>query len=241
MPRMKGAELITDYLVKNGIPYVFGICGHGNVGMLDPLYEARDRITLVSPRHEQVAAHMADAYFRVRHKPVATLTSCGPGSCNIIMPLACALTDSSALLAITANVPTSQFTRSPFQEVNKHFQADFVNIVRPVVKRSFQPTRVDMLPLAMRQAMTTMLSGRPGPVNVDVPFNVFQEEDDVEMPPRAPAFNTQRSGASPEEVVASLDLILAAQRPVIFIGHGVTLSEASRELTEFVKRLGIPV
>ena len=87
MARMKGAELITEYLIKNKIPYLFGICGHGNVGMLDPLYHARDRIKLISPRHEQVAAHMADAYFRVRHEPVATLTSCGPGSCNIVMPL----------------------------------------------------------------------------------------------------------------------------------------------------------
>ena len=241
MPRMKGAELITEYLIANDIPYVFGICGHGNVGMLDPLYAARDRITLISPRHEQVAAHMADAYFRVRHKPVATLTSCGPGSCNIIMPLACALTDSSALLAITANVPTQQFNRSPFQEVNRHFQADFVNIVRPVVKRSFQPTRVDMLPLALRQATTAMLSGRPGPVNIDVPFNVFQEEDDVELPPPAPPLNAQRGGAAPEEIARALDLILAARRPVLFIGHGVTLSEAGRELTEFAKKLGIPV
>jgi len=241
MPRTKGAELITEYLIANDIPYVFGICGHGNVGMLDPLYQARDRIKLISPRHEQVAAHMADAYFRVRHQPVATLTSCGPGSCNIIMPLACALTDSSAMLAITANVPTSQFNRSPFQEINRHFQADFVNIVRPVVKRSFQPTRVDMLPLALRQAMTTMLSGRPGPVNVDVPFNVFQEEDDVELPPPAPPLNAQRSGASPEEISRALDMILAAQQPVIFIGHGVTLSEASRELTDFARTLGIPV
>jgi acetolactate synthase I/II/III large subunit len=241
MPRMKGAELITEYLIANDIPYVFGICGHGNVGMLDPLYEARDRITLVSPRHEQVAAHMADAYFRVRHKPVATLTSCGPGSCNIIMPLACALTDSSALLAITANVPTQQFNRSPFQEINRHFQADFVNIVRPVVKRSFQPTRVDMLPLALRQAMTAMLSGRPGPVNVDVPFNVFQEDEEIDMPPPAPPLNAQRGGASPEEVSRALDLVLAARRPVLFIGHGVTLSEASRELTAFAKKLAIPV
>ena len=241
MPKMKGAELITEYLIANDIPYVFGICGHGNVGMLDPLYQARDRIRLISPRHEQVAAHMADAYFRVRHKPVATLTSCGPGSCNIIMPLATALTDSSAMLAITANVPTSQFNRSPFQEVNRHFQADFVNIVRPVVKRSFQPTRVDMLPLALRQAMTTMLSGRPGPVNVDVPFNVFQEEDEVEMPPPAPPFNTQRSGASPEEIARALDMLSRARRPVLFIGHGVTLAEASAELTQFVRRLGIPV
>ncbi len=241
MSRMKGAELIVEYLIENDIPYVFGICGHGNVGMLDPLYAARDRITLISPRHEQVAAHMADAYFRIRHKPAATLTSCGPGSCNIIMPLACALTDSSALLAITANVPTQQFNRSPFQEINRHFQADFVNIVRPVVKRSFQPTRVDMLPLALRQAMTAMLSGRPGPVNVDVPFNVFQEEDEVELPPPAPPFNAQRSGAAPEQVSRALDMIVAARRPVLFIGHGVTLSEASRELTEFAHRLGIPV
>jgi acetolactate synthase I/II/III large subunit len=238
---MKGADLITEYLIANKIPYVFGICGHGNVGMLDSLYAARDRIKLVSPRHEQVAAHMADAYFRVRHEPVATLTSCGPGSCNIVMPLACAISDSSALLAITANVPTSQFNRSPFQEINKHFQADFPNIIRPVVKRSFQPTRVDMLPLALRQAMTTMLSGRPGPVNVDVPFNVFQEEDDVSVPPPAPPFNTQRSGASPDEIAACIDLILKARRPVIFIGHGVTLSEASKELTEFAHRRQIPV
>jgi acetolactate synthase I/II/III large subunit len=241
MPSMKGAELITEYLIANDIPYVFGICGHGNVGMLDALYEARDRIRMISPRHEQVAAHMADAYFRVRHKPVATLTSCGPGSCNIVMPLAVALSDSSAVFAITANVPTSQFNRSPFQEINRHHQADFPNIIRPVVKRSFQPTRVDMLPLALRQAMTTMLSGRPGPVNLDVPFNVFQEEDDVELPPAAPPLNAQRSGAAPEEVAAAADLLGRAARPVIFIGHGVTLSEAGGELTALVHRLGIPV
>ena len=241
MPRMKGAELITEYLIRSRIPYVFGICGHGNVGMLDALYDARDRIKLVSPRHEQVAGHMADAYFRVRHEPVATLTSCGPGSANIVMPLAVALSDSSALLAITANVPTSQFNRSPFQEVNRHYQADLVNVIRPVVKRSFQPTRVDMLPLALRQATTTMLSGRPGPVNVDVPYNVFQEADDVELPPAAPPFGAQRSGASPEQVAAALEMLLQSKRPVFFVGHGVTLSEASAELTETAHKLGVPV
>src|SRR5215510_3053331 len=88
MPRMKGADVIIEYLIDGKIPYVFGLCGHGNVGILDSLYEARDRITLVSPRHEQVAAHMADAYFRVRHEAVATLTSCGPGSdgCFTMVP-----------------------------------------------------------------------------------------------------------------------------------------------------------
>ena len=241
MARMKGAELIADYLIANKIPYVFGICGHGNVGMLDALYEARDRIKLVSPRHEQVAAHMADAYFRVRHEAVATLTSCGPGSCNIVMPLAVALSDSSAMLAITANVPTSQFNRSPFQEINRHHQADFPSIIRPVVKRSFQPTRVDMLPLALRQAASLMVSGRPGPVNVDVPFNVFQEEDEVELPPPAPPLHTHRGGAAPEEISAAAEMIRAARRPVLFVGHGVTLSEASEELTELAHRLHVPV
>src|SRR5262249_26062707 len=241
MPRMKGADLITEHLIRNRIPYVFGICGHGNVGMLDALYAARDRIKLVSPRHEQVAAHMADAYFRVRHEPVATLTSCGPGSANIVMALAVALSDSSAMLAITANVPTQQFNRSPFQEINRHYQADFVNVIRPVVKRSFQPTRVDMLPLALRQAMTTMLSGRPGPVNLDVPYNVFQEADEVEVPPSAPPFGAQRSGAASEQIAAALNMLAQAKRPVFFVGHGVTLSEGGADLTELAHKLGIPV
>jgi len=181
--KRKGGELIAEFLVKEKIPYVFGICGHGNVGLLDPLYQVRDQVKLVSPRHEQTAAHMADGYFRVKHKPVATLTSTGPGSANLIMALAVAQTDSSALLAITANVPTSQFNRGPFQELNRHNQADFPNVIRPVVKRSFQPTRVDMLPLALRQAITTATSGRPGPVNLDVPFNLFQEEAEVDLEP----------------------------------------------------------
>ena len=241
MPKMKGATLISEFLVKEKIPYVFGICGHGNVGLLDGLYEVRDRIKLVSPRHEQVAGHMADGYFRVKHQPVATLTSTGPGSANLIMALAVAQTDSSALLAITANVPTSQFNRGPFQELNRHNQADFPNVIRPVVKRSFQPSRVDMLPLALRQAVTTMTSGRPGPVNVDIPFNLFREEADVQLEAAWDGHNLRRSGASPEDIQRTLDMVLQAKRPVIFIGHGVTLSEASGELTEFAHALQIPV
>ena len=238
---MKGATLISEFLVKEKIPYVFGICGHGNVGLLDGLYEVRDKIKLVAPRHEQVAGHMADGYFRVKHQPVATLTSTGPGSANLIMALAVAQTDSSAILAITANVPTSQFNRGPFQELNRHNQADFPNVIRPVVKRSFQPSRVDMLPLALRQAVTTMTSGRPGPVNVDIPFNLFQEEADVQPEPEWDGFNLRRSGVSPEDIQKSLDMVLQAKRPVMFIGHGVTLSEASKELTEFAHALQIPV
>lgn len=241
MARKKGAEYIVDMLIREKIDHVFGICGHGNVGLLDELYKARDQIRLVSPRHEQTAGHMADAYFRVKHRVAATLTSCGPGSANLVMALAVAQTDSSAFLAMTANVPTSQFNRSPFQEVNRHYQADFPNIIRPVVKRAFQPTRVEQLPLMMRQAVTTMTSGRPGPVNVDIPFDLFQEEAEIEGEPTWDGFNLRRSGAAPEDVKAVVDLLLAARRPVLFVGHGVTLSEAGSELTELARWLGVPV
>ena len=240
MPKMKGAELIAEFLIQEKIPYIFGLCGHGNVGMLDALYD-RNRIKLISPRHEQTAGHMADAYFRVRHEPVATLTSCGPGSANLVMALANAMADSSAFLAITANVPTSQFNRGPFQEIHRHYQADFPSVVRPVVKRSFQPTRVDMLPLALRQAMTTMTTGRPGPVQLDIPYNVFQEEDEVTVPEPTRLSRRERPGAAPEEMATVMRMIEAARRPVFFIGHGVTLAEAGGELTEAVARLGIPV
>lgn len=241
MPRMKGAEYIVDFLVREKIPYVFGICGHGTVGLLDELYNARDKIKMISPRHEQTAGHMADAYFRVKHQAVATLTSCGPGSANLVMALALAQADSSAFLAITANVPTSQFNRSPFQEINRHYQADFPNIVRPVVKRAFQATRVKQLPLMMRQAVTTMTSGRPGPVSLDIPFDVFQEEDDIAPEAAWNGFNLRRSGASPGDVKSTADMLLSAKSPVLFIGHGVTLSEAGNELTELAQQLSIPV
>ncbi|QHE84295.1 thiamine pyrophosphate-binding protein [Hydrogenophaga sp. BPS33] len=241
MPRMKGSALIADYLIQEKVPYVFGICGHGNVGMLDALYERRDQIRLISPRHEQCAGHMADAYFRVKHKPVATLTSTGPGSANMVMSLATALSDSSAFLAITSNVPTSQHNRGPFQELYKHNQADLAQVLRPVVKRAFQPSRVDMLPLALRQAMDTMVTGRPGPVNLDIPYNVYQEEDEVEIPPSSHVHLTHRPGASREDLKATLMLLADARRPVVFIGHGATLSEAGAEITALADLLGIPV
>jgi acetolactate synthase I/II/III large subunit len=238
---MKGSEVISQYLVKQKVPYVFGICGHGNVGMLDALHDVRDKVQLVSPRHEQCAGHMADAYFRVRHAPVATLTSTGPGSANMVMSLATALADSSAFLAITSNVPTSQMNRGPFQELYKHNQADFPSVLKPVVKRSFQPSRVDMLPLALRQAFDTMVTGRPGPVNLDIPYNLYQEDAPVEVPALSHELGLHRPAASVADIQKIIGLLRASARPVFFIGHGVTLSEAGPALTALSKRLGVPV
>ena len=145
----------------------------------------------------------------------------------MVMALATALSDSSAFLAITSNVPTSQMNRAPFQELYKHNQADFSSVLRPVVKRSFQPTRVDMLPLAMRQAFDTMVTGRPGPVNVDIPYNVYQEEADVAVPAASHTLGSHRPAASADDMAKVVAMLREARRPVFFVGHGLTLSEAA--------------
>jgi acetolactate synthase-1/2/3 large subunit len=240
---MNGGEIIVEYLAREKVPYVFGLCGHGNIGLLDALYDRTDAIRTISTRHEQTAGHMADAYFRVAHRPVATLTSCGPGSANLPIALACAFMDSSALLAITGNVPTSQFNRAAFQETYRHFQADFPSVIRPYVKRSWQPTRTDMLPTALRQAFATMLGGRPGPVNLDVPFNVFKEPAEVDVPEPGAwrAGISSRSGGDPETIRRAVELLREARRPLVYVGHGVTLSEGEAELTALARRLRIPV
>src|SRR5262249_14322890 len=109
-------------------------------------------ITSYSVRHESVAGFMADVYYRVAGRPAVTFTSCGPGSANIPVCLANAYFDSVPYLAITGNVPTSQFNRGAFQETYRHYQADFPSAVRPFCKRVFQPTRAEQVPLFMRQA-----------------------------------------------------------------------------------------
>jgi acetolactate synthase-1/2/3 large subunit len=240
---LKGAELIVDFLVRKHVPYVFGLCGHGILGFLDAVYDRRSELTAVSVHHEAAAGFMADAYYRVAHQPVATFTSCGPGSANLPVAVASAFMDSSALMAITGNVPTSQWNRGPFQETGRHFQGDVVNAFRPYVKRSFQATRADMLPLALKLAYSTMLSGRPGPVHLDVPLNVFVEPVDgaiagIELTDSA---IPRRSGADPHAVAQAIEMLKHASRPVIVAGHGVEISEAESELLALASRLHVPV
>jgi acetolactate synthase-1/2/3 large subunit len=237
---MKGAEIMVEYLIKEKVPYLFGVCGHGNIGFLDAACDAADRIKTISVHHEQAAGYMADAYYKVKHEPVATFTSCGPGSCNMPVALAGAMMDSSAFLAITGNVPTTQFNRMPFQETGRYFQGDFPSVIRPLVKKSFQPTRVEMLPLAMKQAFGLLRTGRPGPVNIDVPLNVFQETADVVVPDPDPRVKQ----GYPGDLAAldqALDLLLAAKRPVILVGQGGLIGEASDALMDFLKVMRIPV
>jgi acetolactate synthase I/II/III large subunit len=243
LTRMNGGQIIVDYLIQENVCHAFGLCGHGNISFIDALYERSAEITSYSVRHESVSGFMADVYYRVAGRPTATFTSCGPGSANIPVCLANAYFDSVPYLAITGNVPTSQFNRGAFQETYRHYQADFPSVVRPFCKRVFQPTRAEQVPLFVRQAWKTMLTGRPGPVVLDVPFDIFKEEADVEMP-QAKDWNANiscRCGADPDGVRKAVDILLDAKRPVIMVGQGVKYAAATGELVRLAERLQIPV
>jgi len=243
MARMNGGQIIVDYLIQEKVPYLFGLCGHGNISLIDAFYERSSEIKALSVHHESVSGFMADVYYRVSGQPVATFTSCGPGSANMPICLANSYFDSVPFLAITGNVPTSQFNRGAFQETYRQYQADYPSTVRAYCKRVFQPTRADMVALAVRQAWKTMVTGRPGPVVLDVPFDIFKEETDLEMPMAADwdANISCRCGADPDGLRRAVDMLVAAERPVILVGQGVKYGRATEELLAVAERLKIPV
>src|SRR5882672_11086462 len=240
---LNGAQVIVDYLIQEKVPYAFGLCGHGNIQFIDALFERQSDIKTISVHHESVAGFMADVYYRVSGRPTATFTSCGPGSANLPISLANAFLDSVPFMAVTGNVPTSQFNRGAFQELYRHYQADFPSTVRSYCKKVFQPTRGEQVPLMVRQAWKTMVTGRPGPVVLDVPFDVFLEAAAEEAPrPEDWSANiSSRCGADPEGVTKAVDMLLAAERPTIIVGQGVRYGGASDDLLRLAERLQIPV
>ena len=155
---LDGGQMIVDYLIQNDVPYAFGLCGHGNIGFIDALHERQGDIKTISTHHESVAGFMADVYYRVSGQPTATFTSCGPGSANMPIALGNAFLDSVPFLAVTGNVPTSQFNRGAFQELYRHHQADFPSTVRAYCKRVYQPTRGEQMPHTIREAWKTMVT-----------------------------------------------------------------------------------
>ena len=240
---LNGGQMIIDYLIRENVPYIFGLCGHGNIGVIDAMYERADDIKTISVHHESVSGFMADVFYRVSGQPTATFTSCGPGSANLPIALGNAFLDSVPFLAITGNVPTSQFNRGAFQELYRHYQADFPSTVQAYCKRVYQPTRGEQVPLMVRQAWKTMVTGRPGPVVLDVPFDIFKEAAAEETPrPEEWSRNiSSRCGADPEGFGKTVDMLLAAERPVIVVGQGVRYGGAAEELLALAEKLQIPV
>ena len=143
MPRYTGGQFVINHLVAEGVSHLFGVAGHGVLGLLDAGYDYRDSIKLVMARHEEVAGFMADGFYRVAHRPAATFTSSGPGSINLLIALAEAMSDSVPFLSITGNVATEQFNSGALQELYRQKEADWPSVVRHYVKQTFHANRVE--------------------------------------------------------------------------------------------------
>jgi acetolactate synthase-1/2/3 large subunit len=237
-----GGELIADYLIEEGVPYVCGIPGHGDMGIFDAFKDRADRITVLQARHEQSAGHIADAYFRACGRPLATLTSIGPGSANLTMALATAYVDSQALIAITGGVQSYMDGTGVLQELERQRDADFPSVLRPVVKRGFTVHRVDQLPRALHRAFNVALDGRPGPVHIDVPIDVQalggegHRLDAGRHRPTHPAAHPDPAGI--EQIAAAL---VGAARPAILAGGGCIQAGAGAALRRVAELAQAPV
>src|SRR5712691_696339 len=163
--------LLTEYLERIGVEVIFGLCGHTVIALLDAL--AKSGIRFVSTRHEQVAAHAADGYARASGKPGVVLSHLGPGLTNACTGVANAALDSTPMVVIAGDVPSYYHGRHPHQEVNLHQDADQFQIYRPFCKRVYRVDRVEDLPRVIERAFHLAQAGRPGPVLVDVPMDLF--------------------------------------------------------------------
>lgn len=240
MTVMSGAQSIVKCLEQLGVEYAFGICGHGNLPLLDAL--ADSSIKFISVHHEQVAVHAADAYFRFAHRPAAVITTVGPGASNTITGLLDAALDSSALIMIAGGVPSAYAGRDPLQEISLHHDDEQADIFKPAVKRVLRPGQASALPNLVAKAFNFATSGCPGPVMLHVPLDFLCEREDFSVDEDV---NRRAAGSRPrstqDAVTQAIDLLLSAERPLIYAGGGVLLSEASEELTRFAEALEIPV
>lgn len=232
------AVQLTEYLERVGVELIFGMCGHSLVQMLDAL--DRSSIRFVSCRHEQLAAHIADGYARVRGKPGVVMTHVGPGLTNAITGIATASLDCVPMVVITGNVQSYCHGRGPHQEVNLHADNDQIEICRPICKRVYRVGRAEDLPRVMERAFHLAQSGRPGVVLVDVPMDFFS----AELPRGAfarlpsPMVNPTIDVAQARHIASAL---ATAQRPVILAGGGVHIARASAELQALAEALEVPV
>jgi acetolactate synthase-1/2/3 large subunit len=243
MAEIRGCDLVVEYLIKEKVPYLFGYAGHGAVGLLDGVFNHRDELKIVFPRIESGAGYMADAYYRASGEVIPVYTSTGPGPMLLTVAMSNAFYDSSAFVALTGQVATNQYDSGALQEEYRHHQADFPSLAKVITKRSYQAHSVEDLAKFVPKAFKLARTGRPGPVHVDVPYDLWIRQADVEVPEpeeRSRMLNWRTPG-SPEAVARALDMLLGARRPLVLAGGGVIHSEASAELAAFAEHTGIPV
>ena len=232
--QLNGAEIVIECLKEQGVDTVFGYPGGAILNVYDELYKHRDEIRHILTSHEQGASHAADGYARATGKVGVCLATSGPGATNLVTGIATAYMDSIPIVAITCNVGVSLLGKDSFQEI------DITGITLPITKYNFTVKDVSDLADTIRKAFRIAKSGRPGPVLIDIPKDVTAnvteyEYKEAEQPARSEV------QISREELDSALSMIRASRRPVVFVGGGAVLSDASDELFEFVEKVDAPV
>ena len=232
--QLNGAEILIECLKEQGVDTVFGYPGGAILNVYDELYKHRDEIRHILTSHEQGASHAADGYARATGKVGVCLATSGPGATNLVTGIATAYMDSIPIVAITCNVGVSLLGKDSFQEI------DITGITLPITKYNFIVKDVSDLADTIRKAFRIAKSGRPGPVLIDIPKDVTAnvteyEYKEAEQPARSEV------QISREELDSALSMIRASRRPVVFVGGGAVLSDASDELFEFVEKVDAPV
>jgi len=236
---MTGAMFIAECLKQEGVTKVFGQCGHTNYALIDAC--RLHGIEYVSFRHEQMAAHAADAYFRVSHKLAVLNVHLSPGMTNALTGVVSAAADCTPMLVICGNTPAYNHAREPHQGIRFHADASQGDIYRPICKRVWRVDDVNLLADVMPRALNLAQTGRPGAVLIDVPMDVFSAHINAEAVTVARRPSHGRAVGSSAGIAEAACLLLAAAKPVIFAGNGVLLSEASEELKELAELMQIPV
>jgi acetolactate synthase-1/2/3 large subunit len=237
MEMMSGAAMVVRTLKDIGVKHVFGYPGGAVLDIYDALY-AQEDVEHILVRHEQAAAHMADGYARATGKTGTVLVTSGPGATNTITGIATAFMDSIPMVVLSGQVPTKHIGEDAFQET------DMVGCSRPIVKHSFLVKRAVDIPMAIAKAYYIANTGRPGPVVVDLPKDIVnvQEEYPYEFPNDVTmrSYNPTLKGNS-KQIKKAVKSLLAAKRPILYVGGGAIIAEASDLVTEIAERLQAPV
>ncbi len=237
---MTGAMFMAECLRQEGVTKVFGQCGHTNYGLIDACRKLG--IDYVSFRHEQMAAHAADAYFRVTHKLAVLNVHISPGMTNALTGVVTAAADCTPMVVIAGNTPSYHHAREPHQGIRFHADASQGDIYRPVCKRVWRVDDAKYLRDVMPRALNVAQTGRPGAVFLDIPMDVFAAHIDPPLHAttrRRPADG--RTAAAAGSVRAAADMLAAAGAPALFAGNGAVISEAAEELRILAELLGAPV
>jgi len=234
MENMNGGKALMKALEKEGVKQVFGLPGGANLPMYDELFKSNIRHILV--RHEQSAAHMADGFGRVSRKPGVCFATSGPGATNLLTGIATAQADSAPMIAVTGQVPVKMIGKDAFQE------SDIIGMANPCVKYSFQPRDASEIPEIIRKGFYIAATGRPGPVLIDIPKDVQQNEAAMIFPEEF-KIRGYHPWMDPDiiQIEKAIDMLLSSEKPIILAGGGVIISSAFAELQSIAELLLIPV